>query len=156
MAKAELFIKNGNSWMNYNLLNSYPVGAIYQSWNSTSPSSLFGGQWTPITGKFLYCSNSAGGTGGASSVTLNVNQMPSHSHKFRANASDGALLNTVVVTDTSKTTKSGADFWSAGGTVFNASIAYEGGGGNLTRICHLTSDAMLGEDTPNLFIGGER
>lgn len=128
MAKAELFIKNGNSWMNYNLLNSYPVGAIYQSWNSTSPSSLFGGQWTPITEKFLYCSNSAGGTGGASSVTLNVNQMPSHSHKFRANASDGALLNTVVVTDASKTTKSGADFWSAGGTVFNASIAYEGGG----------------------------
>lgn len=58
----------------------YPVGAIYQSWSSTSPASLFGGQWTQITEKFLYCSNSAGGTGGASSVTLNINQIPSHSH----------------------------------------------------------------------------
>ena len=44
MAKAKLYIKNGNSWVNYNLLNAYPVGAIYASANSTSPASLFGGQ----------------------------------------------------------------------------------------------------------------
>ena len=58
----------------------YPVGAIYQSWSATSPASLFGGSWSQITEKFLYCSNSAGGTGGASTVTLNVNQMPTHTH----------------------------------------------------------------------------
>lgn len=61
----------------------YPVGAIYQSWSSTSPASLFGGQWTQITEKFLYCSNSAGGTGGASNVTLNISQIPSHQHTVR-------------------------------------------------------------------------
>ena len=49
MAKAKLYIKNGNSWVNYNLLNAYPVGAIYASANSTSPASLFGGSWTQIT-----------------------------------------------------------------------------------------------------------
>jgi len=51
----------------------YPVGAIYQSWSSISPASLFGGSWSQITEKFLYCANSAGGTGGASAVTLSVN-----------------------------------------------------------------------------------
>lgn len=58
----------------------YPVGAIYQSWSSTSPANLFGGSWSQITEKFLYCANSAGGTGGASTVTLSVTQMPSHHH----------------------------------------------------------------------------
>lgn len=58
----------------------YPVGAIYQSWSSISPASLFGGSWSQITEKFLYCANSAGGTGGASAVTLSVNQMPVHHH----------------------------------------------------------------------------
>lgn len=58
----------------------YPVGAIYQSWSSVSPASLFGGSWSQITEKFLYCANSAGGTGGASAVTLSVNQMPVHHH----------------------------------------------------------------------------
>ena len=59
----------------------YPVGAIYQSWSATSPASLFGGSWSQITEKFLYCANSAGDTGGASTVTLSVQQMPSHSHR---------------------------------------------------------------------------
>lgn len=58
----------------------YPVGSIYQSWSATSPASLFGGSWSQITEKFLYCSNSAGGTGGASTVTLSIKQIPSHSH----------------------------------------------------------------------------
>ncbi len=30
----------------------YPVGAIYQSWSSVSPASLFGGSWSQITEKF--------------------------------------------------------------------------------------------------------
>ena len=31
----------------------YPVGAVYISYVSTSPASLFGGTWTQITGRFL-------------------------------------------------------------------------------------------------------
>lgn len=62
---------------------AYPVGSIYISVNSTSPSSLFGGTWEQIEDRFLLASGttySAGTTGGAATVTLNVNQIPSHRH----------------------------------------------------------------------------
>lgn len=36
----------------------YPVGAIYISYNSTSPATLFGGTWTAINGRFLLAQNS--------------------------------------------------------------------------------------------------
>lgn len=57
--------KSGSSWVDYNLV-IYPVGAIYLGFSSTSPASLFGGTWTPITGRFLYC-NAGTGTGGNNS-----------------------------------------------------------------------------------------
>ncbi len=43
----------------------WPVGSIYMSYSSTSPANLFGGQWTQISGRFLYPSTSAGSTGGS-------------------------------------------------------------------------------------------
>ena len=45
-------------------LEAYPVGAVYISYVSTSPASLFGGTWTPITGRFPYF-NAGTGTGGS-------------------------------------------------------------------------------------------
>ncbi len=80
----------------------YPVGSIYTSVNSTSPSLFFGGTWEQIKGKFLYaCEDSgitSGLTGGAKSVsytpagtnsggavgdhTLTVDEIPSHNHSF--------------------------------------------------------------------------
>lgn len=57
----------------------YPVGALYISYTSTSPASLFGGSWTQITGRFLRAANDAN-TGGADTVTLTTAQMPSHTH----------------------------------------------------------------------------
>lgn len=42
----------------------YPVGAVYQSFSSTSPAAMFGGAWEKITGKFLYANNSTA-TGGS-------------------------------------------------------------------------------------------
>lgn len=44
----------------------YPVGAVYQSFNNTSPATLFGGTWSQITSRFLYAANSSNSTGGAS------------------------------------------------------------------------------------------
>lgn len=61
----------------------YPIGAIYISLNETSPTTLFGGTWTRIGGRFLLAANStyeAGSTGGAATHTLTVDEMPKHSH----------------------------------------------------------------------------
>ena len=57
-------------------LKAYPVGAVYISYVSTSPASLFGGTWTAITGRFPYF-NAGTGTGGSNTHTLTVAQMPS-------------------------------------------------------------------------------
>ena len=62
----------------------YPVGSIYISVNSTNPATLFGGAWQRIQNQFLLASGSlyaAGSTGGAATVTLNVNQIPAHTHR---------------------------------------------------------------------------
>lgn len=61
----------------------YPVGSIYISTNSTNPKNIWGGQWSPIEGRFLLGANntySAGTTGGAATVTLTTNQIPKHTH----------------------------------------------------------------------------
>lgn len=68
---------------NYNKTNPYPIGSVYISINPTDPSTLFGGVWQRIEGRFLLaCSDShpQGETGGAEQVTLTLNQAPSHTH----------------------------------------------------------------------------
>lgn len=64
-------------------LDIYPVGAIYMSVNSTSPASLFGGTWTQLKDRFLLGAGSTysnGSTGGAATVELTKDEMPSHTH----------------------------------------------------------------------------
>ena len=88
-------ILNGLSTVNTSDTNSvyyklmkliYPVGSLYWSSKSTNPGTLFGGTWVQIKDKFvLACGDtytSVGATGGASSVTLSVSNMPSHNHSF--------------------------------------------------------------------------
>lgn len=64
----------------------YPVGSLYWSSKSTNPATLFGGTWVQIKDRFvLACGDtykSVGATGGASTVTLSVSNMPAHSHSF--------------------------------------------------------------------------
>lgn len=48
----------------------YPVGSVYISYTSKSPASLFGGNWTAITGHFPYF-NAGNTTGGSNSVSHN-------------------------------------------------------------------------------------
>ena len=65
------------------MLTLYPVGAVYISANSTSPASLFGGEWESIGGRFLLGADStytAGSTGGEATHTLKITEMPSHNH----------------------------------------------------------------------------
>lgn len=62
----------------------YPVGSIYQSVNSTSPETLFGGgTWERIEDKFLLAAGgtyAAGSTGGEASVSLTAAQNGPHTH----------------------------------------------------------------------------
>lgn len=60
-------------------LMAYPVGAVYISYVSTSPASLFGGTWVAMTGVFPYF-NAGTGTGGSNTHTLTTAQMPAHNH----------------------------------------------------------------------------
>lgn len=58
----------------------YPIGVIIAG---AKPSI---GTWERIQGRFLWASNTAhpaGNTGGSETVTLNVNQIPSHTHTLK-------------------------------------------------------------------------
>ena len=65
----------------------YPIGSLYWSSKSTNPANLFGGTWVQIKDRFvLACGDTyktVGATGGASSVTLSVDNMPKHEHSFK-------------------------------------------------------------------------
>lgn len=92
-------VKNGDI---ANLLDrTYPVGSIYMSVNSTEPSTLFGGTWERLAGRFLIGAGTnteansngdygdlgrgdptfAGGeTGGEYRHQLTATEMPEHNH----------------------------------------------------------------------------
>ncbi len=71
------------------VLNTFfPVGSTYISANiNFNPNTQFGGTWSKIENRFLLGSGSrgVGATGGEEYVTLNQNQMPSHSHGLGSN-----------------------------------------------------------------------
>lgn len=75
---ANISIKDSSSWNTYlNLI--YPVGSIYIAYTSTSPASRFGGTWSQITSRFLYCTTNVN-TGGEQNHTLTISEMPYHQH----------------------------------------------------------------------------
>ena len=63
----------------------YPVGSVYISFNSTNPSTYFGGSWERIRGRFLLSADDStytvNSTGGESTHKLTINEMPSHGHE---------------------------------------------------------------------------
>lgn len=61
----------------------YPIGSVYISFNSTDPSTLFGGTWVRLKDRFLLASGDAyapNTTGGSATKTIGVNNLPSHTH----------------------------------------------------------------------------
>lgn len=60
-------------------LKAYPVGAVYFSYDKTSPAALFGGTWAQMTGRFVRMADDVA-TGGADTHTLTSAQMPNHVH----------------------------------------------------------------------------
>lgn len=86
----DALVKKSNSnydveWVN--LLNKfYPVGSIYQSVNSTSPATLFGGSWEQIKDVFLLASGdtySAGATGGEATHTIVKGELPNETYRVK-------------------------------------------------------------------------
>ena len=47
--------------LTYDLDKVYPIGSIYMSVNSANPSTLFGGTWQKIQGRFLLASGTTSG-----------------------------------------------------------------------------------------------
>lgn len=63
-------IKNSSDW---DSVCPFPVGFIYHSRSAKSPSSLYGGQWTPLTdGKFLRPHDGWNTQGGAATFSLTL------------------------------------------------------------------------------------
>lgn len=65
----------------------YPVGSVYISFNSTSPKTLFGGEWEQIVNHFLYPSSSSGTTGGEATHTLTEAELPEIKGSFGGTSS---------------------------------------------------------------------
>ena len=80
----------------------YPVGSIYISYNNTNPGTLFGGTWENYgNGRVLKGINSgtAGTTGGSSTVTLSMSNIPAHTHTYdKANANTDSHILTIEET----------------------------------------------------------
>ena len=65
------------------MLIMYPVGSVYISTNDASPAALFGGTWERLEDRFLLGAGTtyeAGTTGGESTHTITVDEMPMHNH----------------------------------------------------------------------------
>lgn len=60
----------------------YPVGSVFFSNSSTSPASTIGGTWTKLDNDTFICCGTPNATGGANSIRLTINEMPSHNHKL--------------------------------------------------------------------------
>lgn len=83
------------------LLRAWPVGCYYKG--TQDPSTIIGGSWTEINGRFLYAmetGSSVGSTGGAETVTLTTSHLPSHSHTV---TKSGKALHTHTVRSVSHT-----------------------------------------------------
>lgn len=116
----------------------YPVGSIYLSTSSTNPETLFGGKWTQISGRFLYCTTESKTTGGSTttgkasgntgSTTLSLSQIPKHRHPLRGryggggangyglitNSGDAITGNSNGTTDNCKNVSSAMDYVGGG------------------------------------------
>ena len=86
----------------YDGLSFYPIGAIYMSTTAASPAQYYGGTWERIKDRFLLAAGDTyqlGETGGAATVALTSNQIPSHSHNVIATLKTHNVYYDMVMTD---------------------------------------------------------
>ena len=66
----------------------YPVGSIYMSVNNVSPATFLGGTWDALQDRFLIGAGNdyaVNATGGETTHTLTIDEMPSHKHNNSTN-----------------------------------------------------------------------
>ena len=95
------------------LLNfCYPVGSLYWSSQATDPSTLFGGTWVQIKDRFVWAkgdSDTINNTGGAKTVTLTSNEIPSHNHTFTGTAHNHTFTGSEVTSGGSSASNTGSE-----------------------------------------------
>lgn len=103
----------------------YPVGAVYISFVSTSPASLFGGTWQRLKDTFLLAngdSYAANTTGGSATKSISVNNLPAHNHTVN---SAGAHTHTATTANNGAHNHT-ASTGGAGGHTHSASTSTDG------------------------------
>ena len=81
------FLRGDGTWVSLTIDQVYPVGSIYMSVNSTSPSTLFGGTWERLKDTFLLAAGDAfpaGATGGEVEHLLANDELPADMGSFSA------------------------------------------------------------------------
>lgn len=81
----------------YSLLNLFPIGAYYITESTTTPASLFGGEWVQVSGKFLLGQSVqdgylVGSEGGEKTHTLTTEEMPEHYHQLGSKPNTGNIV----------------------------------------------------------------
>lgn len=130
----------------------YPVGSMYFSTSSTSPSSLIGGSWVQITDAAIRGAVSTGYTG-ADTHKLTTDEMPSHSHEIWTN--EGTIERAVYHISKAGTKNMNAANRST--DIKNASylIAKAVGGGKHIQLCNAPTTVSSGTERPNIWEAGD-
>lgn len=131
------FLRGDGTWVRSLTIDQvYPVGSIYMSVNSTSPSTLFGGTWEQLKNRFLLGVSEyfpVGAIGGEAEHLLSNDELPANMGSLRALGWVGTgdyVATTGVVTrlsasSTDRTLPAGSDvqsgtyLFSGGGKVHN-------------------------------------
>ena len=76
---------------------AHPIGSLYWTSSAENPATTFGfGTWKQIKDKFIWAkgdNDTVNATGGAKTVTLIVENLPSHSHSFTPSGSISVTTN---------------------------------------------------------------
>lgn len=123
-------------WLYDKLMTSlYPVGSVYISFDSTDPSTIFGGTWVRLKDRFLLASGDAyapNTTGGSATKTLTTSNLPAHTHTC---GSAGSHTHTRGSMNITGTFDGNVDDGNSGktGAFYNTGTQFNGSNGNTDR-----------------------
>ena len=151
----------------------YPVGSVYISFNSADPSTLFGGTWQRLKDTFLLANGdtyAANTTGGSSTKTIAVSNMPPHNHTVNASGNHyhtattstagnhshtrGNMNITGSIINTDNEPFGSADLFSTSGALSITTQAYsygssDGGGGGVKSVNFNAANGWTGSTSTN-------